>query len=50
MRLEFQALPETVASNADQTKPADDDQGVQHGRWSARSGGGFKGSQPKARF
>jgi hypothetical protein len=43
VRLESQALPKAVAAEANQNKPADDDQGMQHGGWSAASGGGFKG-------
>jgi hypothetical protein len=42
MRREFQALPEAVASQADQNEPADDDQRMQHGGLSARRGVGFK--------
>jgi hypothetical protein len=49
VRSEFQALPEAEAGEADQNKPADDDEGMQHGGWSARSRVGFTSykSEPK---
>jgi hypothetical protein len=47
MRPEFQALAKAIAGEADQTKSANDDQGVQHGGWSARDGAGFKSHQPR---
>jgi hypothetical protein len=42
IRLEFQALPEAVAAEAEQNEPTDDDQGMQHGGSSARDDTGFK--------
>ena len=42
MRLEVEALPEAVASQAEQNEPTDDDQGMQHGGSSALDDTGFK--------
>lgn len=44
MRLELRALPKAITGKADQNKPADDDQTLQHGRWASRAAVGFKSS------
>jgi hypothetical protein len=41
MRLEGEALPKAVAGKADQNKPADDHQTLQHGYWTSRAAVGF---------
>jgi len=37
VRRELQALPKAVAGNADQNKPADDHQTLQHGYWTSQA-------------
>jgi hypothetical protein len=48
MRLELQALPKAVAGNADQNKPADDHQTLQHGYWTSQAAVRFNhdGAEP----
>jgi len=48
MRLEGQALPKAVAGKADQNKPADDHQTLQHRYWTSRAAVRFKSSRRTA--
>jgi len=51
MQLELQALPKAVAGKADQNKPADDHQTLQHECWTSRAVVGFnhEGAEPTSR-